>query len=329
MSMSGVFLIVLMLVGSTSVRAAPTAQRAFVGCFNRLPDGALQFGALPSGELFALRGHTNLAAEHVNQLVRVIGDIEPNSNDNSAATLTILQVQTLAASCTSVLPSTTLEGVPGKVGEDAVAVPLTNTATEDRTTPGFQTEAAGAPSRSAQSASSSQGAEPPTAPPRPEQVGQSEAAANVNAQSVERSEIIPQITLGVTGTGDESETAHPVSQPTTGTAAPARATLVIVTINGNAVPKLSPPRVRIKTGQTVLWLNSTATIEEIIANPARETQLSDATIPTNVKPFDSGFLRPDHSFRYHFTAPGIYRYFCKVGDLNSSTQVLGEVDVER
>jgi plastocyanin len=327
--MTGLF-IVLILVGSISVYAPTTPQKTFVGCFNRRPDGVLQFGAVPSGELFTLRGHTNLAEAHVNQLVRVVGDVEQNGNDNvPAATLTVVQVQALAASCTSVLPSKTVEGVPGKVGEDAVAVPLTNTATEDRTTPGFQTEVEGAQSLGARSDSSRQSAEAPTAPPRPEQVGQSEAAANVNARSVERAEILPGITLGVTGSGGESETAPPISEPTTGAPTPAGATPVIVTISGNAMPILSPSKVSIKTGQTVLWVNSTPTIEEIIANPARETQLSDATIPTNVKPFDSGFLRPDHSFRYHFTAPGIYRYFCKVSDLNSPMQVLGEVNVEQ
>jgi plastocyanin len=327
--MAAVFLLFLMLVGSTPLNAVQEPQKAFVGCLNRLPDGTLQFGAVPSGELFILSGSTNLAEEHVNQLVRVFGNLKRDgSNNGTPAMLTVERVQALAASCTSVLPSKTFEEVPGKVGEDAVAVPLTDTSSEDRTTPGFQTQAATAQSSGAQSAFSSHSVELPAAPPHPEQVGQSEAAANVNARSVERTEILPGLALGVTGSETESEPVPAASQPSGGPSAQSNPGPVVVTISGKAVPFLSPPKVRIKTGQMVVWLNSTGTMQEIIANPARETQLSSATIPTNVKPFDSGFVRPDHSFQYQFSVPGTYRYLCKVGNLNNSTQVLGEVDVE-
>lgn len=193
--MAGVFLVFLMLIGSSSSYAT-TTQKSFIGCFNQRPDGALQFGAVPSGNLFALRGNTNLAQGHVNQLVRVFGDLEVGRrNGHSApATLTVHRVQALAASCTSALPSATLDEIPGKVGEDTVAVPLTDTSTEDRTTPGFQIEPLKGRPAGAKSANH---LEAPAAPSHAEQVGQSEAAANVNASSVERTEILPGVTLGV------------------------------------------------------------------------------------------------------------------------------------
>jgi hypothetical protein len=209
--MAGVFLLSVMLIGSTFSYAAQTPQKSFMGCFNRTPDGALQFGAVPSGELFTLRGNTTLAEEHVNQLVRVFADLDRYGN-GTPATLNIVRVHALAKSCTSVLPSTTLDGVPGKVGEDGVAVPLTNTSTEDQTTPGFQTEVASAGSTGAHATSAN--VERPAAPPRPEQVAQSEAAANVNAGSVERTEILPGGALGVSGSYNGSET------PENGTGAP-------------------------------------------------------------------------------------------------------------
>jgi|SRR5579872_813367 len=211
--MAGVFLIVLMLMGSGSSYATQASQKSFIGCFNRLPDGALQFGAVPSGELFTLRGQTNLAEEHVDQLVRVFGDLDRREPDHGATgTLTIHKVQALAGSCTSALPATKLEGVPGKVGEDTVAVPVTGTSTEDQTTPGFQTgDAAGRPART--QAWNGMGVEAPAAPQYPEQVGQSEAAANMDAKSVERTEILPGTTLGVGGSATGSEGVARNSKP--------------------------------------------------------------------------------------------------------------------
>jgi plastocyanin len=331
--MSGRFLFFLLLVGSTSLAIAQAPQESFVGCLNRLPDGTLQFGAAPSGELFLVHGQTNLLEEHVNQLVRVFAQPARSSTDNKALpTLTVSGVQTLAESCTSALPARRFEEIPGKVGEDAVAVPLTTTSTEDRATPGFQMQDVTA-ELSGQNLSSTQIVEQPAAPLHPEQVAQSEAAANVNARAVERTEILPGRTLGVSGANGTAQVvpagAQPATPPSAKSASSSVATPIVVTISGNAEPKLSPPRVSIRTGQTVEWVNSSTTMQEIIANPARATQPSTASLPTGAKPFDSGFLRPDHSFQHQFSAPGVYPYFCKMNSWNNSMQVVGEVVVER
>lgn len=202
--MAGVLLLFLIFAGSPSIYAAQSPQKSFVGCFNSTAAGTLQFGAVPSGNLFALRGNTKLAEEHVNQLIRLSGEVDRQSGDKgSPAILTVVRVQALAKSCTSVLPAKTLDGVPGKVGEDGVDVPLTDTLTEDRTTPGFQTEAAEQHPMGTHMSMSS--LEPVTAPPHPEQVGQSEAAADVSASSVERTEILPENTLGVNGSYNPTE----------------------------------------------------------------------------------------------------------------------------
>jgi hypothetical protein len=203
--MSGMFFLLLALMGPVSLQAAQTPQNAFVGCLNRLPDGTLQFGGVPSGKLFLLGGETNSAEEHLNQLVRVFGELDwPNTSNNVPPTLKVVRVQALAKSCTSTLPTRKMEAVPGKVGEDTVAVPLTTTLSEDRTTPGFQTQAATAGSDGLQN--NRQKFESPAAPPRPEQVAQSEAAANLNASAVERTEILPGSTLGA---GPSASLAEP------------------------------------------------------------------------------------------------------------------------
>jgi hypothetical protein len=196
--MSGMFLVFIMLLGSLHPTLAP--RNNFVGCLNRLPDGALQFGAVPSGRLFLVRGRTNILEQHVNELVRVFGAssrTEATSNSNVVPTMTVNRVQTLGESCTSLLPGKQFEQVPGKVGEDLVAVPVTSTPTEAETTPGFQTEAATTQASRSQSLRFSRNVELPAAPAHPDQVAQSEAAANVNSTAVERTEILPGKTLGV------------------------------------------------------------------------------------------------------------------------------------
>ena len=197
--MKGMLTVFLLLVGFVSYSAAQTIQKTLIGCFNRQPNGVLQFGAVPSGELFALSGETDLAEAHVNQLVRVSGEVQQTfSNSNSPATLTIASLEPLAGSCTADAPATSADGVPGKVGDGSVAVPFTDTFTEGETTPGSQVEITnGQPAASRPS--SRPAAEAPTAPVHPEQFGQSQAAADTNATSVESTEITPHHTLGVIG----------------------------------------------------------------------------------------------------------------------------------
>lgn len=320
------FLVFIMLMGS--LHPALASQTRFVGCLNRLPNGTLQLGAVPSGQLFIIRGSTNALEEHVNQLVRVFGASSPRgSNDNVLPTLIVNRVQAVAESCTSILPGQQFESVPGKVGEDLVAVPVTSTPTEAETTPGFQTEAATG-SRS-QSVPLSWTAEPPAAPAHPDQVAQSEAAANVNSSAVERTEILPGATLGVGLTAGSKEPQSARAELAAAGSGTVHTRNAVVTISGHQTPQLSPAKVEVKVGQSVAWRNSSGTVQEVVANPARGTRASNATLPADARPFDSGFLRPGHSFRHTFSVPGVYRYFCKVNGLNNSAQVTGEVVVER
>ena len=323
-----VILFFLTLLGPASLHATPAQQKALVGCVNRLPNGTLQFGAVPSGELFQLRGQTNVLEEHVNQLVRIFGETASGDNDNkSPSTLIVDRVEALSQSCTSALPAKELRGVPGKVGEDAVAVPQTTTATENQTTPGFQTENAAAPSTGSQNRSSIRAIEPSTGPPRPDQIAQSQASADMNASAVERSEITPGRSLGVSGYDTTAGTVPAGTQPASGASANAPSSHVVVTITGSGTPKLSPSKVTIKKGETVQWLNSSAAVQELIDNPARETK-SGAALPASAKPFDSGFLRQGERYERLFSVPGVYHYVCKVNNSTNPVQALGEVIVQ-
>lgn len=194
-----ILLAFLMLFGSTSLHAA-SAPQVFVGCLNQLPDGALQFGASPSGQLYFVNGQTKMLEEHTNELVRLFAQpVNSASSRNASSTLVVARLQPLSESCTSALSATALESVPGKVGEDVVAVPHTTTSTENGTTAGFQTQGAAAELSGSQSVLSSHGVGQASPPPHPEQAAESEAAANRIAVSVDRTEILPGKTRGTSG----------------------------------------------------------------------------------------------------------------------------------
>lgn len=215
-------LLFLLLLGFTSLPAEHTAESTFVGCVNRLPDGTLQLGTIQSGELFLLSGE-DVMEEHVGKMIRVTGDVTPGANNNAHPTLAVVEIQTVAESCTSASPTTRAESVSGKGGEDLVAVPVTTTLTEDQTTTGFQTQAAAAPGTRE---------EQPAAPTHPDQVAQSEAAADVNASSVDRTEILPDHALGVSASGDAAAATAAESNPTDAISANS-ASNTVVKIRGN------------------------------------------------------------------------------------------------
>ncbi|HEV2401044.1 MAG TPA: hypothetical protein VGS27_29190 [Candidatus Sulfotelmatobacter sp.] len=308
---------------------ADSAQKEFLGCLSRLPDGTLQLGALPSGKSYSIQGNTKPLMGHVNQVIRIHArsGVPKNQSQNSL-TLTANSVQVIAETCTAGLPGSRTEPVGGRVGEDQIAVPMTTTASSAETTPGFQTEAGTAQLTGKSPQAVLSGLRPPVpyAPFKPEQVAQSESAANVNANAALRAEILPGNTLGVSGSAPVSPAAPTGGNSNHAAAGTVSATSVVVEITGDQNAKLSRQRVSIKTGETVEWRNSSNTVHEIVANPAKAKPASKPVLPTGASPFDSGFVRPDRSFVQRFTVPGLYRYIC---DLDSAHPVEGEVMVTR
>src|SRR5579885_2740167 len=122
----------------SAIALAQTPPATFRGCINRRPDGTLQLAARTSGDVFLLQGDPNLLEEQVNHLVQITGHSQA-SHTPGPPTLTVDSIRLIAESCTKALPSKKPQPVPGKVGADALAVPVTTTKTADQTTPGVQT----------------------------------------------------------------------------------------------------------------------------------------------------------------------------------------------
>ena len=200
--------LLFLAVSPAPVQGANSSQRTLVGCLNRLPDGTLQLKALPSQQLYAMKGNTMPLMAHVDQIIRVVGHPESEGKKSeSALTLTTNSVHVVAETCTAALPPSETEAVGGKVGEDEIAVPETTTASSAETTPGFQTEAASEQWRGGKNSPAVQSGlhtDAPYAPFKPEQVSQSEAAANANAPAAARAEILPGNTRGVSNSAPDS-----------------------------------------------------------------------------------------------------------------------------
>jgi len=88
----------------------------------------------------------------------------------------------------------------------------------------------------------------------------------------------------------------------------------------------APESVTIKSGQAVLWRNTTPVIyHTVTADPKLAQKPEDVALPTGVAPFDSGKVSSGDSFEHVFTVPGTYRYFCQP---HESHGMVGEVIVQ-
>ncbi len=88
--------------------------------------------------------------------------------------------------------------------------------------------------------------------------------------------------------------------------------------------KYIPERVRIKQRDTIEWKNVSQVVHTVTADPVRAADPKNVVLPKTAKPFDSGDIQPGQSFKYTFTVPGRYRYFCVP---HETFGMLGEVDV--
>jgi plastocyanin len=74
--------------------------------------------------------------------------------------------------------------------------------------------------------------------------------------------------------------------------------------------KYTPDTVRVETGQTVRWENSSAVMHTVTADPEEAFKNESVTLPDGASTFNSGNLDPKATFEHTFKVAGTYRYFC-------------------
>jgi plastocyanin len=89
--------------------------------------------------------------------------------------------------------------------------------------------------------------------------------------------------------------------------------------------RFDPQVLRIRSGQTVVWRNTTDLPHTVTAHPERVRSPEQVALPEGAEPFDSGFLFAGEEFRHTFTVPGEYVYICIPHD---QAPMVGTVVVE-
>ncbi len=89
----------------------------------------------------------------------------------------------------------------------------------------------------------------------------------------------------------------------------------------------SPRKVEVNVGDTVEWENgSIFSWHTVTCDASKAKRPADVALPEGAQPFDSGKIKPKESYRYTFTAPGEYRYFCQP---HEKMGMVGEVIVRQ
>ncbi len=99
-----------------------------------------------------------------------------------------------------------------------------------------------------------------------------------------------------------------------------------VIVKMNDMLKFEPPKIIIKAGQTVEWLNASVLVHTVTADPKLAADQSHVQLPENAAPFNSGNIAPEGVYKHTFNTPGQYRYFCIP---HEATNMVGAVLVEK
>lgn len=83
-----------------------------------------------------------------------------------------------------------------------------------------------------------------------------------------------------------------------------------VTVEMTNTMKFTPDTVRIESGQTIKWENTSLLAHSVTGNPSKASIEGSARLPKEAKPFDSGMMDPKQTFSHTFKVSGTYKYFC-------------------
>src|SRR5579859_2082930 len=83
-----------------------------------------------------------------------------------------------------------------------------------------------------------------------------------------------------------------------------------------------PPAITVNVGTRVVWRNSSQVIHNVVDDASKALSRVDVSLPSGVRPFDSGFLQPGQSFSRVFSEPGIYHYVCTLHEASGMKGVV-------
>ncbi len=72
----------------------------------------------------------------------------------------------------------------------------------------------------------------------------------------------------------------------------------------------APAEVRIRVGEEVEWRNVGNIAHTVTTDPSKVANRAGVSVPSGVKPWDSGLLGADETFSRTFKQAGSYQYVC-------------------
>lgn len=122
--------------------------------------------------------------------------------------------------------------------------------------------------------------------------------------------------LNLVGTVSPSTVTHAMAVLLLLAVAAGTATVLLPTEDPAAVVEMTntlkfiPDTLKVSTGETVEWRNTSLMVHTVTADPEEATLDESVRLPSGAAPFDSGDMDAGDVFRHTFTKPGTYRYFC-------------------
>ena len=307
-----------MLVPQPSLAQAnktSNSPRTFNGCL--ISRNGLLLLRQAQGHEYALHGHTEKMNKSLYHAIQVQGAPEKPQNPKTIGAAIRVQSWKAIGDCHLNLTSLSPQDQQWKKSHEP-AVPISGNTGEERraSVPQTSNESAGeaTPPDYVTGKRMQRPRPQPGQPPVPEDEAQNPADANRIAVAAQRAEIgTHNDTIGVPG--------DPGSGTRASRQAPGRPAAVVKMIGQDFQPKT----VTISAGQTVEWVNTAGDPHTVTVEPDKALVPTDAALPKNAQPFDSGTIGANMTFSHTFKTPGTYRYFCTLHEGNG---MVGEVIVK-
>jgi plastocyanin len=117
--------------------------------------------------------------------------------------------------------------------------------------------------------------------------------------------------LAACGGDDESENGQrPAAEPTATAPAESDDTSGPPVVDMTDALKFEPSEITVSVGDRVQWRNVGSIAHTVTTDPAKVADAGNVSVPSGVKPWDSGLIGGDESFSRSFRKPGTYRYVC-------------------
>jgi plastocyanin len=117
--------------------------------------------------------------------------------------------------------------------------------------------------------------------------------------------------MAACGGGDDNQDGErPAAEPTATAPAESNDASGAQVVDMTDALKFEPAEITVAVGDRVQWRNIGNIAHTVTTDPAKVADADNVSVPTGVKPWDSGLIGGDETFSRTFDEPGTYQYVC-------------------